>query len=177
MAISVNTDLVMDVLKAGHADQIAAAKQKLQIAGLSKVEKPLEIASAGAEFAAELLETELAKKNVGASNLRDNIRTDATQNAFEKFEAVILEQFVKYMLPENSEVVFGEGTAGQIWKGMMAQQIGATISKAGGIGIADQMMATSYAPKSDQVSNLVFSQERDLIDSLDDSSTTSSKEN
>lgn len=177
MAISVSTDLVMDVLRAGHADQIAAAKQKLQISPLSKVDKPIEIASAQAEFASELLETELAKKNVSASNLRDNIRTDASQNAFEKFEAVILEQFVKYMLPENSEVVFGEGTAGQIWKGMMAQQIGTTIAKAGGIGIADQMMATSYGPKSDQVSNLVFSQQRDLIDSLDDSSQTSSKEN
>lgn len=164
----------MDVLKAGHADQIAAAKQKLQVNGFSSVNKPLEIASASAEFAAELLETELAKKSVGSSQLRQSMQADATKDAFEKFEAVILEQFVKYMLPENSEVIYGEGTAGEIWKGMMAQQIGATISQAGGIGIADRMMATSYGSNPDRASNLIFSQQLDLIDSLDESKEASS---
>lgn len=180
MAISIDTDLVMDVLKAGHADQIAAAREKLQVKRLSDIEKPLEVASSNAEFAAELLETELAKKTIGASQLRDNMQVDLNKNAFEKFEAVVLEQFVKYMLPEDSEVIFGEGTAGNIWKGMMAQQLGATIAKAGGIGIAEQMMATSYAPKSEQASNFILSQERDLIESLDDSAegtSTSHKEN
>lgn len=172
MAISVQTDLVLDVLKAGRSEEIAAAKQKLQAM------KPMEIAAAGADFAAELLENQLADRKLpdgqstdgvsGIANLREQPQMTADLAAFQKFEAVILEQFVKHMLPEDTEVIFGEGTAGEIWKGMMAQQIGATISEAGGIGIANHMLGSFQGPNTDRASNIIFSQERDIIDSLDE---------
>ncbi|MNT59565.1 chemotactic signal-response protein CheL [compost metagenome] len=54
---------------------------------------------------------------------------------------MILQNFVKSMLPNDSENVFGKGTSGDIWKSMMAEQIGDVISKSGGIGIADQLAA------------------------------------
>ena len=58
------------------------------------------------------------------------IKPDADES-FKKFEAVILEQFVQHMLPQDASAVFGEGTAGDIWKSMMAQQIGNTLAKGG----------------------------------------------
>lgn len=202
MAISVQTDLVMDVLRAGRSEEIAAARQKLQSM------QPMEVAAAGAEFAAELLGQRLADQASnddqlaagqldddatsvvpsGAEDLRNRGDLNTARSAHEKFEAVVLEQFVKYLLPEDSEVIFGEGTAGEIWKGMMAQQLGAALSEAGGIGIAQQLAAAHSAsalssvlgsgqnPSSDpdlnRASNIIFSQQREMLDELDDRANT-----
>jgi Rod binding domain-containing protein len=54
---------------------------------------------------------------------------------------MVLSSFVESMLPQSSEAVFGAGSAGQIWKSMMAQQIATQLAKSGGIGIADRMQA------------------------------------
>jgi len=50
----------------------------------------------------------------------------------------MLQNFVKNMLP-SSETLYGKGSAGEIWKGMMAEQLGNTIAKNGGVGIAEKM--------------------------------------
>jgi hypothetical protein len=48
------------------------------------------------------------------------------------------------MLPKDAENTYGKGSAGSIWKSMMAEQIGAQLSRAGGIGIAKHILG---APK------------------------------
>lgn len=54
----------------------------------------------------------------------------------QKFEGFVLRTFVEAMLPKNATAVFGEGTAGDIWRSMMAEKIGEEIAASGGIGIA-----------------------------------------
>ena len=54
----------------------------------------------------------------------------------QKFESFVLRTFVEAMLPKKASAVFGEGTAGDIWRSMMAEKIGEEIAAAGGIGIA-----------------------------------------
>ena len=51
---------------------------------------------------------------------------------------MVLQNFIKSMLPESDEV-YGKGTSGEIWKGMMAEKIADEIAKEGGIGIADKL--------------------------------------
>ena len=43
------------------------------------------------------------------------------------------------MLPDESEDVYGKGNAGEMWKSMMAEQLGTTLAESGGVGIAEQM--------------------------------------
>jgi Rod binding domain-containing protein len=43
------------------------------------------------------------------------------------------------MMPKDSEAVYGKGSAGDFWKGMMAEQMADSVSKHGGIGIAQQV--------------------------------------
>ncbi len=62
-----------------------------------------------------------------------------------KFEAMVLENLVKSMLPSQSEEIFGKGVAGDMWKGMMAEQLGDAIAKGGGIGIADALVKAQKA--------------------------------
>ncbi len=61
------------------------------------------------------------------------------------FEAVVLQSFISSMLPENAENVYGEGTAGSVWKSMLAEQISKQMAKSGGIGIAERILATNSA--------------------------------
>lgn len=163
MAISVNTDLVLDVLRAGSPERTAIADANLQMKKIS----PVEIAAAGEEFVAELASKEAVSVPNNLADMRQQFIKSDTGGSFKKFEAVILEQFVQHMLPEDASNVFGEGTAGDIWKGMMAQQIGATLAKGGGVGIAEQLQARSE--RADQSAKIIHSNERDIIDTLDDS--------
>jgi flagellar protein FlgJ len=66
---------------------------------------------------------------------------DKTAETYQRFEAMILQKFIGSMLPQDSEELYGKGTAGEIWKGMMAEQLGMVLAKGGGIGIADRMLA------------------------------------
>ncbi|MEN3792700.1 rod-binding protein [Fulvimarina sp. MAC3] len=55
----------------------------------------------------------------------------------QEFESFTLRSFVEAMLPSEASNFFGSGTAGNIWRSMMAEQIGEQIARAGGIGIAE----------------------------------------
>lgn len=63
---------------------------------------------------------------------------------FRKFEAFILQMFVESMLPKDASDVFGKGTAGTIWRSMLAEQIGNEMAKGNGIGIAKQLARSRY---------------------------------
>lgn len=54
-----------------------------------------------------------------------------------QFESFVLRSFVETMLPKDNSSFFGSGTAGGIWRSMMAERLGDEIAAAGGIGIAD----------------------------------------
>lgn len=57
----------------------------------------------------------------------------------QKFESFVLRTFVDSMLPKENASFFGEGTAGDIWRSMLAERIGDELAAAGGIGIADML--------------------------------------
>lgn len=59
-----------------------------------------------------------------------------------KFEALVLHQFVETMLPDDASTVFGEGSTGEIWKSMLAEQVADQMASSGGIGIADLLSDT-----------------------------------
>ncbi|GGD27655.1 rod-binding protein [Aureimonas glaciei] len=54
----------------------------------------------------------------------------------QQFESFVLRTFVESMLPQEDTSYFGTGTAGKIWKSMLAERIGEEMAKGGGIGIA-----------------------------------------
>lgn len=61
--------------------------------------------------------------------------------AFRQFESFVLQSFIETMLPQNAESVFGSGTAGSVWKSMLAEKLADQISRSGGIGIAARIAA------------------------------------
>jgi Rod binding domain-containing protein len=66
---------------------------------------------------------------------------------------MVLQNFVKSMLPSESEDVYGKGATGDIWKGMMAEQLGNVMAKGDGIGIAKQMYSEQLRRQEGKIVN------------------------
>ncbi len=59
----------------------------------------------------------------------------------QEFEAVFLSQMFSHMFAGlKSSGMFGGGSSEETYRAMMYQELGKTLSKAGGIGIADSVM-------------------------------------
>ncbi|MCZ6860992.1 MAG: rod-binding protein [Alphaproteobacteria bacterium] len=66
---------------------------------------------------------------------------EKAREAAQEFEAVFLAQMVSHMFAGiKTDKNFGGGSSEDIYRSMMAQEYGKTLAKAGGIGIADQVM-------------------------------------
>lgn len=159
MAIAPPSDLVLDVVRAADPAQVEAAQAKLKANRANFAATSLAEKGAGFGTAVDILSS--AADKAGLSKATSKIKAGDIPETYKQFEAVVLQNFIKNMLPTDSEAVYGKGNAGEIWKSMMAEQIGATISERGGIGIAEQMYSdTLSSQRGHNVSNLV-TDERD----------------
>jgi len=68
----------------------------------------------------------------------------ARSETFRKFEAMVLQNFVQTMLPEDNEAVYGNGIAGDVWKSFLAKEIADQMANRGGVGIASRVLADHY---------------------------------
>lgn len=139
MAISPPSDLVLDVVRAADPASVQEAQAKLKTNRSSFEANSLADAGNGFGAAVSILNRDsvLPAAADGAASGK------AVPETYRKFEAMVLQNFVKSMLPADSEDVYGKGTAGEIWRGMMAEQIGEVIAKGGGIGIAASLAKDS----------------------------------
>ncbi|MBR0707506.1 MULTISPECIES: rod-binding protein [Bradyrhizobium] len=149
MIVTATPDLVLDVLEAADPVTQRAATAKLDA-----------LKSSGADFAATM-DAEVSKAAAAADQSAAKvaeaqsgavngppvqvIKAPASGEVYRKFEAFILQTFVETMLPKESEELFGKGTAGSVWKSMLAEQLGNQLAKGKGIGIARQLAAANPA--------------------------------
>lgn len=71
--------------------------------------------------------------------------------AYQKFEAMVLQTFLQSMLPQDAESVYGGGIAGDMWKSFLAQELGQQMARAGGIGIADRVLGDYYMAQDQRI--------------------------
>lgn len=149
MAISPPSDLVLDVVKAADPASVQAAQDKLRASRAATAARSLTEQGAGFDTTLDRLDGTAS----GLGNAQSK-KLKSIPEAYHKFEAMVLQNFVSSMLPENEEV-YGKGNAGEMWKSMMAEQFAGAIAKSGGVGIADQMYSQALArAQNKEVSNL-----------------------
>lgn len=64
---------------------------------------------------------------------------DKTKEVGQQFEALYLRQMLEASMPKDSEALFGDSTAGPMWRSMFADTLATTLSKTGTIGIAQMI--------------------------------------
>lgn len=191
MAISIVSDLVLDVVKAADPERAKVAQAGLH-RGRSATNSATEFADAENAVRrnpgiGRFLATDIVGDVVNAakpSKLRDNVAklggssgpagvelaglvlnasgpaadaateparaTNPREKAYQQFEASVLRNFVEEMLPKSSESVYGEGTAGNIWRSMQADFMSQELAKSGGIGIASTLARLDEAKANAQ---------------------------
>ena len=135
MAISPPSDIVLDVLNNADPSRLEVAQAQLK-AGQATAEAK-RLASTDASFNATLMKDAVSDAHKLKHRL-DGVERKEIPETYRKFEAMVLQNFIKSMLPDSDEV-YGKGTSGEIWKGMMAEKIADESAKEGGIGIADKL--------------------------------------
>lgn len=165
MSIQTATDIILDVVRAADPAVAQRAEAMLEAASARKSGQ----AAATPAFQRQLL----AATDTSAISVNSEVPAapDRSLEVYQKFEAMILQSFIGDMLPTDSEQLYGKGTAGEIWKGMMAEQLGAVLAKGGGIGIAARMMGDRFdaavAPESaDAIGSNVTNRAAGLINEI-----------
>ena len=75
-----------------------------------------------------------------APNVGKNLTADKARQTAIDFEAFFLSQMLQPMFASiGTEPPFGGGHAETIWRSMMVDEMGKSMAKAGGIGIADSI--------------------------------------
>ncbi|MCG2640736.1 MULTISPECIES: rod-binding protein [Bradyrhizobium] len=146
MIVTPTSDLVLDVLDA--ADPVAQRTATAKLESLKSSDADFAATmDAAASKAADQAATRVAEAQSGVVNGPpvQVIKKPGPDEVYRKFEAFVLQTFVETMLPKESEEVFGKGTAGGIWKSMLAEQLGAQLAKGKGIGIAKQLASAHPA--------------------------------
>jgi flagellar protein FlgJ len=156
MIVTSTPDLVLDVLEAADPATQRAATAKLDAlkssdAGFDATMEASK-AAATARAAPEPSTPEAASAGLAMPSTAvpvQVIKASSPTDVYRKFEAFVLQVFVETMLPKQSEDLFGKGTAGTVWRSMMAEQLGNQLAQGKGIGIAKQLAAAHPATPGD----------------------------
>jgi peptidoglycan hydrolase FlgJ len=130
VAISPPSDIVLDVARAAEPTTLETARARL--------------ASRAAAAASGLAEAFSLGDLRNSALAREASAQESAPGSYVNFEAMVLQTFVQSMMPQEAEDVYGGGMAGDMWKSMMSQQLGAVMADRGGIGIADSLLKGHY---------------------------------
>jgi peptidoglycan hydrolase FlgJ len=139
MTVAPVSDLIVDVMAAADPGSQRVAASKLERLAADQnfaatVDEKIEaggLQQSGASAAAGVVpRSDALDDGAGHATI---VKTANRDNAvYRKFEAFILQMFVESMLPKDASDVFGKGTAGTIWRSMLAEQIGNEMAGATG---------------------------------------------
>jgi hypothetical protein len=140
VAINPPSDIVLDVARAADPTRVQAAVDKL-----SRMAGPN--APKGSAFSDVLGATSRASApaplpGVQLSQAPSSVALQG-MNPYQGLEAVMLQGFVEYMLPQDSDGFYGDKAADGVMRGMLAEQVAIQIAKTGKLGIA-KMMAKQH---------------------------------
>nr|WP_119308967.1 rod-binding protein [Cohaesibacter haloalkalitolerans] len=152
MAISIPSDLVMDVVNAADPVERQMAAQKLGTAPLQRLHYASAATGDGGNSATDAASFEKQY----ASLAEPAVLSDASISRYakgiarttnpvsEKFVALMLHEMLETMLPRDTEGIYGEGLSGDMWRSMLSEQLGNQMAK------SDMLDLASYLGLPDQ---------------------------
>lgn len=142
MAINPPSDIVLGVVLAADPDKMRVAAERLRnlsdaaASARAAPSDPGEDAGWNTETAASAPDAALPPPRPPPGGTQ---KTNAAGDAFGKLEAFVLQSFIQSMLPKNATDVYGKGTAGDVWRSMLAEKLGDELARSGQIGIAKRL--------------------------------------
>lgn len=148
--MAANSDIVLDVTRAADT-----AKRRTAVSRLEKLSGQASGTVEGVPPATDAALEWTTDVRVTAANTSRPARIRSSEGApsgagkqadpYVQFEAMLLQTMIESMMPEDAEAVFGSGTAGKVWKSMLAEKVADQIARTGTLGIAKQIAAGPLA--------------------------------
>jgi len=141
--VSINpiSDIVLDVARAADPVKSQTAAEKLsRKEGTSQVS----IGSFDHVLAHTPAMVQAAQKSLGdgGSKSPETLpRIDSRTKAYKGLEQLVLKNLMENLLPKESKVLFGTGTAGDFWRSFLADQLATQLGKSVNLGIVHQPTA------------------------------------
>ena len=146
MAIRPPSDLVLDVAAAAHPAKLKEAQARLEKARAETSEdEPGNQFDAALQLAAASVTPTRPAASPPPAVFAEGGGADKAK-AMQKLEAFFLRTVVDQIMPEDAESVFGSGTAGSVWKSMMAEQVANELAKSARFGIAERLAGNHFTP-------------------------------
>ncbi|MDX7950356.1 rod-binding protein [Lichenihabitans sp. Uapishka_5] len=134
MSIAPPSDIVLDVAQAADPTRVQAAAAKLaSMAGTAASD--IDFASVLQARSRPILNGSDQASRQAPEITRGHQMHAAPGSTYQKFEAVVLQNFIQEVLPKNTEL-FGDAFSGDAYRSMLAEQIAAQVAKSGRLGIA-----------------------------------------
>jgi hypothetical protein len=160
VAINPPSDIVLGVANAADPQRYRAAAERLQRLSSMAADgvgpqapsqgaaSPVASPSLSPGLASETVDIPRSRAVSARRAVTSPKQLHGTSDAFAQLEAFILQHFIQSMLPKNASTVFGKGTAGEIWKSMLAEKLGGEVAKSGHIGIASRLQTATAASRT-----------------------------
>ncbi len=137
MSINPVSDIILDVARAANPGKSSAATERLWKGGaaepdaseFSRLIRQGDSSDAGLRGRAELMSAKPSTPAPGPA--------DARTKAMKGIEQLVLKNLVESMLPQEESGLFGAGTAGDVWRSMLAEQLANQIGQSVDLGIVN----------------------------------------
>lgn len=133
MAVTLSSDLVMDVIRNADPARRNVAFAKLQAAGGSPTQ---DVAFEGMVDALQTRESIASRPPLTLTFSGARSPSKQAETPFKGFERMVLRNLFETLLPESESGAFGTGPSAGVWRSMAADQMAGVYADAGGIGIA-----------------------------------------
>jgi flagellar protein FlgJ len=138
VSIQPPSDIVLDVAQAADPAKSLAATEKLARlgapdgsgSGFTDAVDSLRASADAAGFRSQV--------NLNGGRAMPKGPVDPSAKVYKGLEALILQNMVETMLPKDASDFFGKGSGGEIWRSMLAQQLGTQISNNVDLGLASK---------------------------------------
>jgi hypothetical protein len=137
MAIRLSSDLVLDVARAADPARVAKA-----VSNLNNGVESTQFASAGSaggrsggmgpqstSFASFMATQGAAASRTSSAPIGPQAK------AARELETLLLQQMIEAMLPKEGDSAFGKGTAGSVWRSMLAEHVARNVASSGQVGL------------------------------------------
>jgi len=148
VSISPPSDIILDVARAADPERYRVAADRLTRLGSASPSEKTDFAAifgalTGSATTSGSPDISAQVQSVADRMLRAEWHGKAAnsgpvsiEKAQRDLEGMLLQNVIESILPKDSGGLYGGGVAGGMWRSVLAEQIGAQIARAGGIGIS-----------------------------------------
>ncbi len=140
MSIAPPSDIVLDVAQAADPQRLQAATERLARLAAGAPASGADFDSALKQIRAVARPGGFAAPPVVPDDRPTHAAVAANASPYQKFESLVLQNFVEAMLPKD-EALFGDAASAGAYRSMLADQLATQLAKTGKIGIAKTIEA------------------------------------